>query len=57
MWRWLKKDPVRKLQAEYEHKLREARDLQRNGDIVGYASTTEEAEVLGKQLEAFRERR
>ena len=31
----------------------QARDLQRNGDIQGFAAKTAEAEDLGKQLDAM----
>ncbi len=45
-------NPVKKLEKEYARKLTEARDLQRKGDIVGYARLSAEADDLLKQIEA-----
>ena len=51
MLNWLRKDPAAKLQKQYERLLVEARDLQRNGDIVGYADKMAESERVLKQLD------
>ncbi len=52
MFKWFRKDPVAMLQKQYEKLLVEARDLQRHGDIVGYAEKTAESEKVLKQLDA-----
>ena len=55
MFGLFKRDPARKLEAEYRRLLEEARDLQRNGDIKGFAAKTAEAEAIGERLEALRQ--
>ncbi len=56
MFRWLRSrrgdDPLGELRARYARLLEEARDLQRNGDIQGFAQKTAEAEAVGIQLDA-----
>lgn len=52
MFGFLKRDPVKKLETEYFKLLEEARDLQRKGDIEGFASKTAEAEDLATRLDA-----
>ena len=52
MFKLFRKDPLKKLEAEYARLLQEARDLQRNGDIQGFAVMTARAEELGRQIEA-----
>ena len=44
---------LKKLQKEYAKLMTQARDLQRNGDIQGFAAKTAEAEELGKQIDAL----
>jgi hypothetical protein len=51
---WLKRDPKKKLEAEYARRLQEARDLQRKGDIKGYAAVSAEADNLSRQLDALK---
>ncbi len=51
MFNFFKKDPVKKLEKAYEKLLEEAMQLQRNGDIKGYAKKMEEAEAIQKQIE------
>ena len=51
MFRWLKRDPIKKLEMEYAKKLELARDVQRNGDIVGYSRIVAEAEEILAQIE------
>jgi mRNA-degrading endonuclease RelE of RelBE toxin-antitoxin system len=41
---------VKKLQKEYQSKLGEAMQAQRNGDIRSYSMLSEEADKLYKQL-------
>ena len=45
-----KKDPVAKLRKEYEACMAAAIELQRKGDIRGFAAKSEEAATLEKQL-------
>lgn len=52
MFGWLKRDPVAKLEAAYRTLLEQARDLQRNGDIKGFAAKTAEAEAVLRRIEA-----
>lgn len=51
MFGFLRPDPKKKLQAEYEKKTAEAMRLQRSGDMAGYAAKTAEAEEIGKRLD------
>ncbi|MEL6546461.1 MAG: DUF6435 family protein [Myxococcota bacterium] len=46
-----KKDPTKKLRAQYERLLAEANALQRSGDIQGYATKMAEAEELGRKID------
>lgn len=48
-----KKDPVAKLEKKYSQLLEEAMQLQRNGDIKGYAAKTAEAEAVADEIEAL----
>jgi hypothetical protein len=48
-----KKDPLKTLQDEYAKRLEQARDLQRNGDIKGFAELSAQADELLKQLESL----
>ena len=57
MFKWLRKDPAAALQKKYERLLVEARDLQRNGDIVTYADRTAEAEQVLEEIDKLREQR
>lgn len=57
MFKFLKRDPVKKLEAEYLRLLEEARDLQRNGDIKGFAAKTAQAEKVASQVDALKTQR
>lgn len=48
-----KKDPVKKLREQYASLLEEARDLQRKGDIKGFATKSAEAEEVLKKMESL----
>ena len=50
------RDPAKKLKKQYEALLKEARDIQRKGDIQGYALKTAEAEELWKEIEALQKK-
>ena len=47
-----RRDPHKALRKQWEAKLREARDVQRGGDVVQAAILTAEAEELRRQLDA-----
>ncbi|MBU1330766.1 MAG: Lacal_2735 family protein [Gammaproteobacteria bacterium] len=51
MFGLFKRDPVKRLREQYSAKLEAAMQAQRNGDIRGYATLTEEAQALWKELE------
>ncbi len=53
MFRWLRSDPAAKLQKQYESKLKEAMESQRNGDMRLYAELSEQAESLRQSIEAI----
>ena len=50
MFGLFKKDPVKKLEKEYLRLMEEAMQLQRGGDIKGYAAKVAEAEAVQQQL-------
>ena len=50
MFGFAKKDPVAKLRKEYEALMAAAIELQRKGDIRGFAAKSEEAATVEKQL-------
>ncbi len=53
MFSFLKKNPVKKLNKQYEAKLEQAMHAQRNGDIRGYSMLTAEAEAILSQIKAL----
>lgn len=53
MLSFLKKDPIKVLQAEYAKKLTEAVEAQRNGKIELYANLTVESEAILKKIETL----
>ena len=53
MFGFLKSDPKKKLQAQYQKLLESAMQLQRNGDIRGYSEVTAEAEKVREAIEAL----
>lgn len=50
------KDPGKKLRQQYEACMKAAIDLQRKGDIRGFADKSAEAAELEKKLAALEER-
>ena len=54
MFGLFRRDPLKKLEAEYQQLLQEARDLQRNGDIQGFARMSDRADQLGRKIEAMK---
>lgn len=57
MFSFLKSDPLKKLRKQYNEKLEQAMNAQRNGDIKTYSFLTEEAESLHKQIKAHQKSR
>ena len=51
MFGFFKKDPVKKMEKEYYALLEKGRDIQRSGDIKGYAQIMADAEELLKKIE------
>jgi hypothetical protein len=56
MFGFFKSNPADKLNKQYLQKLEQARDLQRNGDIKGFAKLTAEAEAIMKQIEDLKKK-
>lgn len=56
MFNLFNKDPVKVLDKQYRQLLEEAQQLQRSGDIKGYALKTQEAEDVLKQIETLENR-
>ncbi len=54
MLKWLRGDPVKALEKKYQAKLVEARDVQRNGDVVGYSKLIAESEEILKEIDALK---
>ncbi|MHA7878949.1 MAG: DUF6435 family protein [Saccharospirillum sp.] len=54
MFGWLKPDPVKKKQKEYETLLGKAMAAQRNGDIRTYSLLTEQANALHQEIETLK---
>lgn len=53
MFSLFKSNPQKKLQNDYEKKLTEAMQAQRNGDIRDYSALQEEAEAIYAKLQAL----
>lgn len=51
MFNFFRKDPIKKLEKQYQQLLEEAMQLQRKGDIKAYARKMDEAEQLLKTIE------
>lgn len=51
MFNFFKKNPTAKLEKKYEKLLEEAMQLQRKGDIKGYAIKSAEAEEVLQEIE------
>ncbi|MEM6925955.1 MAG: DUF6435 family protein [Myxococcota bacterium] len=54
MFGLFKSDPVRKLQRQYEAKMKEAKDAEKFGDRAKQAELYTEAEAIYERLEAAR---
>ena len=53
MFGLFKSNPVAKLEKQYMKLLQEARDIQRNGDVVAASVKTAEAETIRERIEAI----
>lgn len=51
MLSWLRRDPIKRLQRQYEQKLEQAMQAARNGDMRANATLTEEAEAMRAAIE------
>ena len=54
MFGLFKKDPVKKLEKEYEQLMAKAMQIQRSGDLKHYARLIEEAEGLQNKIQALK---
>lgn len=54
MFGLFKKDPVKKLEKEYEQLMTKARDVQRSGDLRAYAVMIEESESILAKIDELR---
>lgn len=54
MFGLFKKDPIKKLEKEYEETLEKARDIQRSGDIKAYSAMMAKSEEIWAQIEELR---
>ncbi|MFK7824568.1 MAG: DUF6435 family protein [Oligoflexales bacterium] len=55
MFKWLKTDPIKKIESEIKKTYEQAVSLQRNGNIRGYSGKIEEVEKLQKELDNLKE--
>jgi hypothetical protein len=53
MFSIFKKDPIKKLNKQYEAKLEQAMYAQRNGDIKSYSMITAEADSIAMEIKAL----
>ncbi|EAT12649.1 Lacal_2735 family protein [Bermanella marisrubri] len=51
MFGFLKKDPIKKLEKEYEMTLAKAMQYQRNGDIKTYSALSEKAQGIYEEIQ------
>ncbi len=54
MFGLFKKDPIKKLEKEYEQLMSKARDVQRSGDLRAYAVMIEESENILTKIDELR---
>jgi len=53
MFNLFKKNPLKELEKKYARLMEEAMQLQRKGDIKGYAAKIAEAEAVQKEIDAL----
>lgn len=56
MFNLFKKDPVKKLEKQYQKLMEEAMYIQRSGDIKAYSAKVAEAEEVMKKIEAMNDK-
>lgn len=54
MFGLFKKDPIKKLQKEYENIMAKAMEVQRSGDLKEYAKMIDKSEEILKKMEALK---
>ena len=57
MFNLFKKDPVKNLKKKYEKLMQEGMELQRKGDIQGYALKSEEAEKVMAEIQELEKKK
>jgi hypothetical protein len=55
MFGFLKRNPEKKLQAEYERLLEKAMQFQRKGDIKSYSMITADAEKVREEIQRLKQ--
>jgi hypothetical protein len=55
MFGFLKRNPEKKLQAEYERLLEKAMQFQRKGDIKSYSMITADAEKMREEIQRLKQ--
>jgi hypothetical protein len=56
MFGFLKGDPIKKLQKDYERLSMQAMDAQQNGNIELFGELSQKAEEIGKQIDQLKEK-
>lgn len=56
MLSFLKKDPIKKLQKQYQELMTDAMQHQRKGDIRAYSDLVAKAEELAKEMDALKQK-
>ena len=54
MLQFFKKDPLSKLNKQYKQLMKEARDIQRSGDLKLYAVNISEADEIARKIDAIK---
>ena len=52
-----KKDPIKKLEKQYELLMEQAMEVQRSGDLKKYARMIEESEEIQNEIEALKNKK
>lgn len=55
MFGLFKKDPIKALEKKYQKLMEEAMQIQRSGDIKGYAAKVAEAEEVQQEIERLQQ--
>lgn len=57
MFGLFKKDPIKRLEKKYQKLMEEAMQIQRSGDIKGYAAKMAEAEEVQKEIDQLQQKK